>query len=196
MREHASAREELADLVLKLTESSIRLKASLPAPIVSSLADLVRSMNCYYSNLIEGHDTHPIDIERALKNDFSADPKQRDLQLEARAHISVQAWVDEGGWMAAQLPLKESWKFIRGSVQNSPTTCYGSRTKTPTSVSAFSRENIGNGTLSSAGTSRSALERCRGSCRALRKVTQSSEKWMPFRPQRVHTTDCSGCTRS
>ena len=24
-------------------------------------------MNCYYSNLIEGHDTHPIDIERALK---------------------------------------------------------------------------------------------------------------------------------
>ena len=22
-------------------------------------------MNCYYSNLIEGHDTHPIDIERA-----------------------------------------------------------------------------------------------------------------------------------
>lgn len=97
VREHASAREELADLVLKLTESSIRLKASLPAPIVSSLADLVRSMNCYYSNLIEGHDTHPIDIERALKKDFSTDPKQRDLQLEARAHISVQAWVDEGG---------------------------------------------------------------------------------------------------
>ena len=24
-------------------------------------------MNCYYSNLIEGHDTHPIDIERALQ---------------------------------------------------------------------------------------------------------------------------------
>ncbi|ASV84481.1 hypothetical protein CES85_5275 [Ochrobactrum quorumnocens] len=30
------------------------------------LADLVRSMNCYYSNLIEGHNTHPVDIERAL----------------------------------------------------------------------------------------------------------------------------------
>jgi len=26
-------------------------------------------MNCYYSKLIEGHDTHPVDIERALKND-------------------------------------------------------------------------------------------------------------------------------
>ena len=34
-------------------------------------------MNCYYSNLIEGHHTHPVDIERAMKNDYSADPEQR-----------------------------------------------------------------------------------------------------------------------
>jgi Fic family protein len=54
-------------------------------------------MNCYYSNLIEGHDTHPVDIERALKEDFSTDAKQRNLQLEAKAHIAVQKWIDEGG---------------------------------------------------------------------------------------------------
>jgi hypothetical protein len=42
-------------------------------------------MNCYYSNLIEGHDTHPVDIERALKNDYSKDARKRDLQLEARS---------------------------------------------------------------------------------------------------------------
>ncbi len=54
-------------------------------------------MNCYYSNLIEGHDTHPIDIERALKNDYSKDTKKRDLQLEAKAHIEVQQWIDSGG---------------------------------------------------------------------------------------------------
>jgi Fic family protein len=54
-------------------------------------------MNCYYSNLIEGHDTHPIDIERALKKDYSADPKQRTLQREAEAHMAVQKWIDEGG---------------------------------------------------------------------------------------------------
>ena len=53
-------------------------------------------MNCYYSNLIEGHDTHPIDIERALKNDYSNDPRKRDLQLEAKAHIEVQQWIDSG----------------------------------------------------------------------------------------------------
>src|ERR1017187_8367733 len=57
-------------------------------------------MNCYYSNLIEGHDTHPVDIERALKNDFSKDARKRDLQLEAKAHIAVQEWLDHGGLKA------------------------------------------------------------------------------------------------
>ncbi|BBE32444.1 hypothetical protein SmB9_01020 [Sphingosinicella microcystinivorans] len=54
-------------------------------------------MNCYCSNLIKGHNTHPIDIERALNNDLSADPEQRNLQLAARAHIAVQEWIDAGG---------------------------------------------------------------------------------------------------
>ena len=90
-------RRELADLALELTAKSIGLRRSLPAGIVTALAALVRSMNCYYSNLIEGHDTHPIDIERALNDDFSNDPRQRDLQLEARAHIAVQEWIDEDG---------------------------------------------------------------------------------------------------
>lgn len=54
-------------------------------------------MNCYYSNLIEGHNTHPIDIERALKNDYSTDIHKRNLQIEAKAHIAVQKWIDDGG---------------------------------------------------------------------------------------------------
>lgn len=90
-------RGELADLSLELTARSTGLRKSLPDGIVTALSSLVRSMNCYYSNLIEGHDTHPIDIERALNEDYSQDPKQRDLQLEARAHIAVQQWIDEGG---------------------------------------------------------------------------------------------------
>ncbi len=65
--------------------------------LVTSLSDLVRAMNCYYSNLIEGHETHPVDIERALKNDYSKDPRKRDLQLEAKAHVTVQRWIDGGG---------------------------------------------------------------------------------------------------
>jgi hypothetical protein len=72
------------------------LRSSLTPGVRTALADLVRTMNCYYSNLIEGHATHPIDIERALKNDYSADHKKRDLQLEAKAHISVQRWLGRG----------------------------------------------------------------------------------------------------
>ncbi len=63
----------------------------------TALADLARAMNCCYSKLIEGHDTHPVDIERALREDYSTDPGKRDLQLEARAHIAVQRWIDAGG---------------------------------------------------------------------------------------------------
>jgi len=90
-------RGELTDLALELAQKSAGFRRSLPESLLSSLADLVRAMNCYYSNLIEGHYTHPVDIERALKNDYSADAKKRDLQLEARAHIAVQKWIDGGG---------------------------------------------------------------------------------------------------
>ena len=90
-------RPELTDLALELAQRSAGFRRSLPESLLSSLATLVRAMNCYYSNLIEGHDTHPIDIERALQGDYSKDAKKRDLQLEALAHIAVQQWIDEGG---------------------------------------------------------------------------------------------------
>ena len=90
-------RSALTDLALDLTRKSAGFRRSLPPSLLASLADLVRAMNCYYSNLIEGHDTHPVDIERALRNDYSQDARRRDLQLEARAHITVQKWIDGGG---------------------------------------------------------------------------------------------------
>jgi Fic family protein len=94
--EESRHRGALTDLAVDLASKSAGFRRSLPPGILAALADLVRSMNCYYSNLIEGHDTHPIDIERALKSDYSADPKKRDLQLEAKAHIAVQRWIDTG----------------------------------------------------------------------------------------------------
>ena len=90
-------RVALTDLALDLAQKSAGFRRSLPESLLASLSDLVRAMNCYYSNLIEGHDTHPIDIERALKNDYSRDAKKRDLQIEAKAHIMVQQWIDSGG---------------------------------------------------------------------------------------------------
>ncbi|HWS76592.1 MAG TPA: Fic family protein [Quisquiliibacterium sp.] len=90
-------RGPLIDLAVDLVAKAAGFRRSLPEGMRAGLADLVRAMNCYYSNLIEGHDTHPVEIERALRNDYSSDPHKRDLQLEARAHIEVQAWIDGGG---------------------------------------------------------------------------------------------------
>ena len=90
-------RDELNDLALRLTSASEGFRRSLPGPLRVALAELVRGMNCYYSNLIEGHNTHPVDIERAMNDDYSKDPTKRNLQLEARAHVQVQRWIDQGG---------------------------------------------------------------------------------------------------
>lgn len=95
-------RGALSDLAFDLTQKSAGFRRSLPPSLMASLADLVRAMNCYYSNLIEGHDTHPVDIERALQNEFSQDARKRNLQLEAKAHISVQQWIDAGGLRRGQ----------------------------------------------------------------------------------------------
>lgn len=94
---NARHRGELTDLAIELATHSSALTHSLPDALLLGISDLVRAMNCYYTNLIEGHNTHPIDIERSLENDYSNDPKKRDLQLEAKAHVAVQQWIDQGG---------------------------------------------------------------------------------------------------
>lgn len=88
----AAARELAFDLV----KASAGLRYSLPQALLAPLSGLVRAMNCYYSNLIEGHDTHPVEIERALAEDYSRDPVRRELQFEARAHIAVQRAIEAG----------------------------------------------------------------------------------------------------
>ena len=90
-------RRDLNDLAIELATASASLRRSMPDGVVTAMANLVRAVNCYYSNLIEGHETHPVDIERALKKDYNADPEQRNLHLEAEAHVTVQKWLDEGG---------------------------------------------------------------------------------------------------
>ena len=84
---------ELEDLAEDLVFKALSLSGSLHPLTRAAIANVLCPMNSYYSNLIEGHDTHPIDIERAMKNQFSSIQKQRSLQLEAKAHVEVQAWI-------------------------------------------------------------------------------------------------------
>jgi Fic family protein len=85
---------KLEDLAIDLAAKSEQMTQGLHPIVVQSLGTLIRSMNCYYSNLIEGHRTTPKDIERALVQDFSSDLEQRNLQLEAKAHIEVQTLLE------------------------------------------------------------------------------------------------------
>jgi Fic family protein len=87
---------DLDDLTFELVSSAKSLAGQLNPTVRSSVGDLVRSMNCYYSNLVEGHNTLPRDIERALVQDYSFDLQRRNLQLEAVAHIQVQSMIDAG----------------------------------------------------------------------------------------------------
>ncbi len=94
MPQEGVAMTAMSDIVIDLIAKSEKLKSKFNPQMQSSLSDMVRSMNCYYSNFIEGHNTHPIDIERALKLDFSHDIKKRNLQIEAKAHIELQQKID------------------------------------------------------------------------------------------------------
>lgn len=104
--------EEVADLVAELSAATAILGRALHPRTAANLADLVRIMNTYYSNLIEGHDTRPRDIERALAGELDRDEGRRNLQIEAAAHVRVQAEIETMA-REARLPEPASTDFIR-----------------------------------------------------------------------------------
>jgi Fic family protein len=81
----------LSELTCEILKASGRLTGQVHSPcVLERVAGLVREMNCYYSNLIEGHKTTPRDIERAMKRDFANDETQRNNQHLSLAHIAVE----------------------------------------------------------------------------------------------------------
>ncbi len=85
-------RAELAEVSAEIFRKVGRLSGQVHSPVVrGKLAVLLRWMNCYYSNLIEGHKTEPRAIERALQADYSDDPVKRDNQKLSHAHIEVES---------------------------------------------------------------------------------------------------------
>jgi Fic family protein len=106
------ASEAISDVVADLSAAAATLGAALNPRTAAHLADLVRIMNTYYSNLIEGHDTRPRDIERALAGKFDSNKERRNLQIEAAAHVRVQAELDRMD-REERMPEPASVDFIR-----------------------------------------------------------------------------------
>lgn len=82
---------ELAALSCAILAKAGRLRGQVHSSLVrAEISRLVREMNCYYSNLIEGHKTRPREIEQAMQKKFSDDPKQKDNQELSVAHIQTE----------------------------------------------------------------------------------------------------------
>ena len=80
----------LAERTRAVLEKAYRLQHAVAPSTRQSLRRLVRGMNSYYSNRIEGQGTHPANIERALHADFSASPDVARHQRIALAHIEAE----------------------------------------------------------------------------------------------------------
>lgn len=76
--------------VTQLERAAASLAGAAAPQVLQILERHMRAINSYYSNMIEGHTTHPRDIRSALNGNLSDDPHKRSLQLESLAHIHVQ----------------------------------------------------------------------------------------------------------
>jgi len=84
----------ISDLALDIYRKSASLGSRLHPTTRKTLVEFLRLTNSYYSNLIEGHYTHPVDIERAIKDDYAEEPAVRNRQIEARVHVEVQTIIE------------------------------------------------------------------------------------------------------
>jgi len=90
-----SQNEELIDLAMDVHREAAALGGALHKITRRRIADLLRHINSYYSNLIEGHHTHPADVERAARKEYDEDPKKQALQKLSLAHIEIQKKIEK-----------------------------------------------------------------------------------------------------
>ena len=106
---------ELVQRTRGVVEASYRLQGGHVATR-ASLRELVRAMNSYYSNLIEGQGTHPANIARALKQDFSEKPDIAQRQRIAVAHIDAERELEAAHAPEAQVLTSAFLQRAHGSL--------------------------------------------------------------------------------
>ena len=84
----------LMEVTADLRTEVARLLPGIGVSSREALALLLRAMNSYYSNKIEGQHTYPADLELALQQQFSADQDVRRRQELAIAHMQVEAMLE------------------------------------------------------------------------------------------------------
>lgn len=82
-----------------------RLAGRCQPHALPGLRRLLRAMNSYYSNRIEGQHTLPLDIERALRNDYAQEADKARRQRLAVAHMATEEQLESRSpqWTLAQV---------------------------------------------------------------------------------------------
>ncbi len=88
-----------------LIRQSDRLAGLCQPGALSGLRRLLRAMNSYYSNKIEGQHTLPLEIEQALRNDYAQDAEKARRQRLALAHMATEQQLETlwPQWDSAQV---------------------------------------------------------------------------------------------
>lgn len=82
--------EQAGDLI----RQADRLNGLCQPGALAGLRRLLRAMNSYYSNKIEGQHTLPLEIEQALRDDYAKDADKARRQRLALAHMATEAQLE------------------------------------------------------------------------------------------------------
>lgn len=100
--------ERLTSLAHEIQKESWHLAGQASPAMLAGLRPLLRAMNSYYTNKIEGQHTEPADIERALNREYAADGERARRQRLAVAHIDTEQWAESeltaAGWRGTFAP--------------------------------------------------------------------------------------------
>jgi Fic family protein len=79
----------------EVQREALGLRGFAHPSVLRALGPLLRAMNSYYTNRIEGQHTLPEEIERAMRHDFSVRPDDAAKQRLAIAHMKTEQWAED-----------------------------------------------------------------------------------------------------
>ena len=89
---------EYEDKLVELYRADAALNETIPESIRSSTEWLLRLVNCFYSNRIEGNSTHPKDLLRTQEKDHDGnETENNDSIVELLAHLEAQIKARKSG---------------------------------------------------------------------------------------------------
>ena len=107
-----------------LTRAAAKLTLPAGQMPMRQLGELLRRMNSYYTNRLEGEHTRPSEIERALREDYSRDADLARRQRLAVAHVGTEAECEAFVDLLLD-DFKPAWLYTPGAIQWLHTTLFG-----------------------------------------------------------------------